>query len=329
MDTGEESRSLGLSDMCIHPRCSPGKFSSRSLQGRGLGAGVLGVGLVLAEGISQFEHSLSTFFSQQFLQFESRLQRDDAAVVTLARTNNFTASGTPLGPAVYEKYGPMDVAISFGLIQRIEDLSSVFAAGCTSGNCTSPSSDGSSFLSLGIRHLCEDTTSYVRRQNIAYNRNVTRTWITVSGNRTDYRNISIEDALAPIQVSATQVNITDDSVKETLVSKNAILRTSLDAIEHSTDFEDFQQMMYAFRLAPDCLLRNGSLQAWTGSKNPQRGTIRFYRPEGAITSQRPTRPERLSLGRTASKGHAGTQEETCGIPQPVCGFNGNGSHFLL
>lgn len=113
--------------------------------------------------------ALTGFFSQQLLLFEDCAQRTDTAIVRLARTNNYTAAGGILGPGtggnwmLWAEYAPMVAATTVGLIQPIEDFTNVFARGCDSGNCTFPSSDGASFSTVAISHICEDISGLIRQ----------------------------------------------------------------------------------------------------------------------------------------------------------------------
>ncbi|KZM23910.1 hypothetical protein ST47_g4838 [Ascochyta rabiei] len=109
--------------------------------------------------------SLTGYFSQQLVQFEACLQRDDATAVTVAKTNNYTAHGVFLDNYTADEFGPMVAAINVGLIQPVEDLANVLTNGCISGNCTFPSTDRASISTIGIGHVCEDMSDYIRQNN--------------------------------------------------------------------------------------------------------------------------------------------------------------------
>jgi hypothetical protein len=119
--------------------------------------------------------ALTGFFSQQLLLFGDCAQRSDTAVVRLARTNYYNATGRSFGPAStipWAEYAPMVAATPVGLIQPVEDFTNVFARGCDSGNCTFPSRNGASFSTVAMSHICENISGLIRRHKdlIIYNR---------------------------------------------------------------------------------------------------------------------------------------------------------------
>ena len=56
----------------------------------------------------------------------------------------------------------MAAAINSGMIQSVQDHTSAVIHGCTSGNCTFPSTDGMSFSSVAVGYACENITARVR-----------------------------------------------------------------------------------------------------------------------------------------------------------------------
>lgn len=94
---------------------------------------------------------------------------------------------------LWAEYAPMVAATTVGLIQTIEDFTNVFARGCDSGNCTFPSSDGASFSTVAISHICEDISGLIRQYT---NYSHTSTVLTTSEgaptrlNYSDHRNHS-------------------------------------------------------------------------------------------------------------------------------------------
>ncbi|KAF1848787.1 uncharacterized protein K460DRAFT_275609 [Cucurbitaria berberidis CBS 394.84] len=106
--------------------------------------------------------SLTGFSSQQLVQFSDCLQPDRAAAVGVAKTNSYLRSGRRKGPITNDVFAPMAAGIEIGIIQPVEDRTSVLSHGCTTGNCTFPSTNGASFSSVGISYACEDVTSLVR-----------------------------------------------------------------------------------------------------------------------------------------------------------------------
>lgn len=109
--------------------------------------------------------SLTGFFSQQLVQFGTCLQRDGAAAVTVTKTNNYTTHGVFLDNPTADEFGPMVAAINVGLIQPVDDHSSVLINGCVSGNCNFPSTDGASISTLGISYARKDISAHIRQQN--------------------------------------------------------------------------------------------------------------------------------------------------------------------
>ena len=123
--------------------------------------------------------SLTGFFAQQLLQFETCLQRNNTAAVTLSKTNVFNASGLAIAPGIWDEYYPLAIATNVGLIQPIQDQTKVLAQGCVSGNCTFPSTDGASIATLSISHECEDVTSHIFKRDITNEYNETESVLTV------------------------------------------------------------------------------------------------------------------------------------------------------
>lgn len=122
--------------------------------------------------------SLTGFFAQQLLQFETCSQRNNNAIVAVAKTNVFNATGMAIGPGIWDEYRPLAVAINVGLIQPVQDQTSVLTRGCVSGNCSFPSTDGSSISTLAITHDCEDVTAHMFSRNITNEYNETEPALT-------------------------------------------------------------------------------------------------------------------------------------------------------
>jgi hypothetical protein len=127
--------------------------------------------------------ALLGFFTQQLVQFEDCLRKDEAAVVGIPRTGTYIAQGQGMPDKTADVYLPMVAAINNGILQPTEDYSSVLAGSCITGNCTFPTIDGASFSTLGISHFCEDATSQliVTRESL---KNSTATFTVVSLNAT-------------------------------------------------------------------------------------------------------------------------------------------------
>jgi hypothetical protein len=150
--------------------------------------------------------ALTGFFSQQLLLFGDCAQRTDTAVVRLARTNNYTASGRKHGmegPNWWSEYAPMVAAMTVGLVQPVEDFTNVFARGCDSGNCKFPSSSGASFSTVAISHICEDISGLIRERT--YNSPYNSTWITTALTTPDGAptNLNISDPFTVMKTSTT------------------------------------------------------------------------------------------------------------------------------
>lgn len=106
--------------------------------------------------------SLTGFFSQQLIQFQDCLQVDKSAFPGLAKSNYFSLTGERFQSMQYAIYPPMLAAIHVGIIQPVDDLTSVLSSGCTSGNCTFPEYAGATFQTVGVGHSCEDLTAKIR-----------------------------------------------------------------------------------------------------------------------------------------------------------------------
>jgi hypothetical protein len=112
--------------------------------------------------------SFTGFASQQLIQLIECQQTNDTAIVSLSRTNESAASGKRTNPLRYNYFLPMAVAIEVGILQPLQDYTSVLASGCITGNCTFPASDSAALSTLAISHSCEDVTLDV--QHIPLNR---------------------------------------------------------------------------------------------------------------------------------------------------------------
>jgi hypothetical protein len=82
------------------------------------------------------------------------------------------ASGERMVPAEYDEFLPMSVSMDVGIAQPVEDYTNVLSYGCTSGNCTFPSSDkGATFSTLAISHWCKyvpEEMEYLRYNGTVY-----------------------------------------------------------------------------------------------------------------------------------------------------------------
>ncbi|KAF2631179.1 hypothetical protein BU25DRAFT_334004, partial [Macroventuria anomochaeta] len=121
--------------------------------------------LAALDAIVTIMTSLTGSFSQQLVQFQSCLEKDTVAVVSISRANNSArteGSAQNNGPV---DYAPMVAAINVGVIQPVDNLTYALSSGCISGNCTLPATDGASFSAVGVGHFCEDVTAHIRILN--------------------------------------------------------------------------------------------------------------------------------------------------------------------
>ena len=110
---------------------------------------------------------LTGFFTQQIVLFQDCLEINNADSVSISKTNNCTQSGVWHDGVFQEEllstdYGPMVDAINVGIIQPVKDYTNILSRGCSSGNCTFPSTNGASFSTLGVCHICENITAQIR-----------------------------------------------------------------------------------------------------------------------------------------------------------------------
>lgn len=106
--------------------------------------------------------SLTGFFSQQLVQFQSCLEKDTDGLANIARTSSYSQTGGSSQPNSPVDYPPMVAAINVGILQRTGDPTSTLSSGCSSGNCTFSEAKNASFSTLAISHSCEDLTTRIR-----------------------------------------------------------------------------------------------------------------------------------------------------------------------
>jgi hypothetical protein len=109
--------------------------------------------------------SLTGFFTQQIVLFQDCLELNHGASVSIAKTNNYTRSGPPTQNMNPTDFDAMIAAVNVGLIQPVVDFTNVLSVGCSSGNCTFPSTNHRSFSTLGVGRVCEDVTTQIRVVN--------------------------------------------------------------------------------------------------------------------------------------------------------------------
>jgi hypothetical protein len=102
--------------------------------------------------------ALLGFFTQKLVQFQDCLRKDEVAVASVSRTSTYVAQGPYTFNILADVFPPMVAAINNAILQPTGDHSKELAD-CFTGNCTFPATDGISFSTLAISHLCEDATS--------------------------------------------------------------------------------------------------------------------------------------------------------------------------
>ena len=250
--------------------------------------------------------SLTGFFSQQLVQFETCLQRDDFVAVTVAKTNNYTAHGVFINNDTADEFGPMVAAINVGLIQPVEDHTNVLTNGCSSGNCTFPSTGGASISTVGISHVCEDISTHIRQQDgittLAGLRNsshlmitgltktvlVTAVTTTIESPSFSMADISMlfrerwdSEYFAAVQcslyptVNTYSVNITNSVMNEQLVESTPIMRNGM-RLKPSLEQDRRDNRTFPYKMATTHTLRNGIRELCIGSKDPIPGLVKVF-----------------------------------------------------
>jgi hypothetical protein len=137
------------------------------LDSHGIELGLMSVSYLAALGaIVTILASLTGFFSQQLVLFQDCLEKDPTALVNISRTNTYVRIAGIDQDENPVDYIPMVAAINIGLLQPPGDLTNALSSGCSSGNCTFSGTDGASFSTVAITHLCEDITAHIRVVNV-------------------------------------------------------------------------------------------------------------------------------------------------------------------
>jgi hypothetical protein len=108
--------------------------------------------------------SLTGFASQQLIQFTECLQPDNTAIVSVHKSNLYFNAGPMISAGRRDIAQEMAVAIDVGILQPQEDYTRVLSSGCTTGNCTFPSSSEGTFSTLAFVHSCHNATSEVKQK---------------------------------------------------------------------------------------------------------------------------------------------------------------------
>ncbi|KAJ2989708.1 hypothetical protein NUW58_g3331 [Xylaria curta] len=96
-------------------------------------------------------------FSQQVIIYVNCPQVSPDFQSSVARTNNYNATGGHTGAGTSDIDTRMAVAINTGIVNPPQHIPSLLSTECKSGNCTFPR-----FSSVGLCHSCEDLTSQIR-----------------------------------------------------------------------------------------------------------------------------------------------------------------------
>ena len=250
--------------------------------------------------------SLTGFFSQQLVQFETCLQRDHVTAVTVAKTNNYTAHGAFINNYMADEYGPMVAAINVGLIQPVEDHSNVLTNGYISGNCTFPSTNGAAISTVGISHVCNDISTHIRRRDGI-------TTLTGLGNSS---HLTVQDETKTVLVTAVTamieapyfsrvdvsmffrerwdssefsavqcslypavntygVNITNSVMSEQIVESSPIMPHGM-RLKPSLEQDRRDNFSFPYKMATSHTLRNGSREVCLGSRDPTPDLVKVF-----------------------------------------------------
>jgi hypothetical protein len=99
------------------------------------------------------------FFSQQILLFKDCMESSPHSQARIAKTNNFSPSGTIYAPFFYDVYFPLAAAINVGLLQNQTDYTPVLSHGCSTGDCFFPSDNNATFSTVAVNSSCSTITS--------------------------------------------------------------------------------------------------------------------------------------------------------------------------
>lgn len=95
-------------------------------------------------------------FSQQIIQSESCLQNITGVVAEIPNLQHYGTIGVHVAPSIPPLPGFFQAAIYMGLLSPPPNSSAAMTADCRTGNCTFPSDDGATFLTLAMCHSCVD-----------------------------------------------------------------------------------------------------------------------------------------------------------------------------
>ncbi|KAI4711434.1 hypothetical protein J4E89_003999 [Alternaria sp. Ai002NY15] len=108
------------------------------------------------------------FAAQQLIVFNDCLRPDESAAVGILRSNAFNKSGERKSPTTADEYLPLTVAMDVGILQPLEDTTTLLSYGCKTGNCTFPNANGAAFSTLGVGYWCQNATSQVVETKLDY-----------------------------------------------------------------------------------------------------------------------------------------------------------------
>lgn len=122
-------------------------------------------------------------FTQQVVQTQSCLWKDNSTVARIPRTNIYNAFDVPSWyPTNITMDTAMIVAIYNGIISHPNNISAVITPICPSGNCTFPESDGKGYQSIAMCHQCDNITGMVQNMTISAN----ATYLLPNGTKFNY-----------------------------------------------------------------------------------------------------------------------------------------------
>jgi hypothetical protein len=70
------------------------------------------------------------FAAQQLIVFNDCLRPDESAAVGILKSNAYNASGERIAPQRFDEFLPMSVAIDVGILQPLEDTTTLLSYGC-------------------------------------------------------------------------------------------------------------------------------------------------------------------------------------------------------
>lgn len=101
------------------------------------------------------------FFSQQILLFKDCMETSPYDQASIAKTNNYSRSGTSYAPYFYDVYFPLAAAINVGILQNQTDYTPVLSHGCSTGDCSFRSDNDATFSTVAVNSSCSAITGVI------------------------------------------------------------------------------------------------------------------------------------------------------------------------